>query len=54
MIPESSDVWRKCIPHPAEDIIGPRYPRPDELEIQEGLGIWSRQSSFVYGRITYL
>lgn len=24
--------------HPAEDIIGPRYPRPDELEIQEGLG----------------
>lgn len=24
--------------HPAEDIIGPRYPRPDELEIQQGLG----------------
>lgn len=24
--------------HPAEDIIGPRYPRPDELEICEGLG----------------
>ena len=24
--------------HPAEEIIGPRYPRPDELEICEGLG----------------
>lgn len=30
--------------HPAEDIIGPRYPTPMELEMQVGIGEDSRPS----------
>lgn len=28
-----------ALSHPAEEIIGPRYPRPIELEIQQGMGL---------------